>query len=110
MRHQGEYYTVTDTLRNVPLRDHLLHGYELEDDFRRAVRKLVDRWHGRVGECIEERNGFLLLRFHDTPGGLPDEARLPRYILEECDEPPYIMEEEEDDEMLREIDKAFGFD
>ena len=106
----GNYYTITTTLRNVPLREHLQHGYEYEDDFRRALRSLIDRWRGRVGECVGERNGFLLLRFHDTPGGIPDEARLPAYLLQECDAPAYARNSEEEDERMREIDEAFGFD
>lgn len=106
----GNYYTITTTLRNVPLREHLQHGYEFEDDFRRAIRAMIERWRGRVGECIGEKNGFLLLRFHDTPGGIPDEARLPRYILEPCDTPQYDTEDDREDEVQQEIDEAFGFD
>lgn len=110
MGHIGNYYTITTSMRGVPLKEHLLHGYEYEDDFRRAVRMLMERWKGRIGECVGEKNGFLLLRFHDTPGGVPDEARLPRYILEECDAPSYASEDDEEDEIARQIDEAFGFD
>ena len=106
----GSYYTITTTMRNVPLREHLQHGFEFEDDFRRAIRELMERWRGRIGECVGEKNGFLVLRFHDTPGGIPDKARLPRYILEPCDAPPYARYKEPEDEMQREIDEAFGFE
>jgi hypothetical protein len=110
MGHIGNFYTITNSMRNVPLRDHLQHGYEFEDAFKRAIRDLMDRWQGRVGECVDEKNGFLLLRFHDTPGGVPDEARLPLYALVECEKPSWLIEEEEEDEITRELDEAFGFD
>ena len=90
-----------------PLEDFLMHGYEERLDFLRAVRRLTDRWHDRVGEAIDERNGFLLLRFHDTPGGRPDEAWLPLYLLTDAGVMP---EEPPRDELEDEITEAFGFD
>lgn len=108
----GRYYTVVTTLRNAPLHEHLQHGYEFEDDFRQALRQLINRWRGRVGECIGEHNGFLHLRFHDTPGGRPDEARLPLYLIQETTPPPYALHRDDPppDPMERELDDAFGFD
>lgn len=111
MEHIGHHYTVITTLRNAPLRDHLQHGYEFEDDFRHALRTLINRWRNRTGECIEERSGFLRLRFHDTPGGRPDEEWLPLYLLQEVTTPPYATEtaaDSHDDD--HELDQAFGFD
>ena len=100
------YRVVTDTWR-LPLPDHLEQGYEDMEDFLRAVRRLVDRWRGREGECIGERNGHLRLRFHDTPGGVPDEAWLPPYILRPIDPPE---EEDSASSIEMELDRAFGFD
>jgi hypothetical protein len=112
MDYTGRYYTVVTTLRNAPLHEHLQHGYEFKDDFRHALRQLINRWQGRVGECIGESNGFLRLRFHDTPGGRPDEASLPRYLLHEVDSPPYAVHRDASppDRMERELDEAFWFD
>jgi hypothetical protein len=108
----GHYYTVVSTLRNAPLHDHLQHGYEYEDDFRKALRAIISRWKGRVGECVDEHNGFLSLRFYDTPGGKPDEARLPSYLLQETAITPYSArrKERQPDPLEEELDKAFGFD
>jgi hypothetical protein len=108
----GRYYTVVTTIGNALLRDHLRHGYEFEEDFRHALRNLVNRWRGRVGECVEERNGFRRLRFHDTPGGRPDEEWLPAYLLQEVTDPPYTAKPAAtpQDELEQELDRAFGFD
>ena len=70
---EGRYYKVVSNLTNAPVRDYLLHGYETRRDFCDALDRIVRRWRGRVGERIDERHGFYLLRFHDTPGGKPDE-------------------------------------
>ena len=108
----GHYYVVVSTLRNAPLRDHLHHGYEYEEDFRHALRTIINRWRGRVGECIDEQKGFLQLRFHDTPGGRPDEAMLPYYLLQETTIPPYVPHygEHQPDSLEQELDRAFGFE
>ena len=103
---EGEYYIVSVDPRDAPLRDHLWHGYDTRRDFYDALRKLSDRWRDRVGECVGERHGFLLLRFHDTPGGVPDEEWLPRYLLKPYD-PPEPAADGQDD---AELDEAFGFD
>ncbi len=106
----GRFFLVASNLDRAPLRDHLLHGYESRWDFYRALRRLVSRWKGRVGECIDERHGFLLLRFHDTPGGKPDVSWLPLYLLEPAEKPPYMQEHVPKDETMEELDRAFGFD
>lgn len=104
-----KFYIVSGNVNDAPLRDHLFHGYEEEKEFRRAVRSIVDRWGNRVGECIGQRHGFLLLRFHDTPGGKPDEAWLPPYMLKPADEPDYLHESDSSDGTKGELTKAFGF-
>lgn len=103
----GKYFSVSVDPRDAPLRDYLWHGYESRRMFYEALRDLHARWRGRVGECVSERHGFLLLRFHDTPGGLPDEEWLPSYLLKPA-EPPEPPEEEDEDS--RALDEAFGFD
>ena len=106
------YFEVQSDLERVPLRDHLLHGYEEKSDFYDAVRQLRDRWQHRIGECVGERNGFRQLRFHDTPGGMPDEAWLPDYLLKEVDKPDYLCDDDEDviDEKEQELEDELGFD
>lgn len=101
-----EYYIVSVDPRDAPLRDYLWHGYESRRDFYDSLRRLYDRWRGRIGERVGERHGFLLLRFHDTPGGVPDEDWLPRYLLEPCQPPEPDAPEHQD----AELDAAFGFD
>ena len=104
-----EFYLVTGRLDKAPLSEHLWHGFEEKADFRLALRQLADRWKGRVGERVGERNGFLRLRFHDTPGSRPDEDWLPPYLLEPAPMPDYLCEPEPDP-IERELDEAFGFD
>lgn len=103
------FYAVTEDLGRVPLRDHLWHGYEDKWDFYRALRGLARKWAGRVGECVDARHGFLLLRFHDTPGGMPDEEWFPEYLLREADA-PVPVDGGHADEAGEAIDRAFGFD
>ena len=105
------FYEVLSSLDGVPLRDHLQHGYEEKSDFYDAVRQLRDRWQHRIGECVGERNGFRQLRFHDTPGGMPDEAWLPDYMLKEVEKPEYLCDDAETvDEQEQELEDALGFD
>lgn len=105
------FYLVKDTLAGAPLSDHLLHGYADRWDFRKALKNIIVRWGGRIGECVGERHGFLLLRFHDTPGGQPDEEWLPRFMLQPTEMPDYVREaEREPDPFELELDEAFGFD
>ena len=105
-----KFYKVSSTIDRVPLRDHLLHGYEERQDFYMAVRKLTDRWHDRIGERIDERHGHYLLRFHDTPGGVPDEAWIPTYLLDPADTPEYLLKMDSSDGTEDELSKVFGFD
>lgn len=100
------FWRVAASLDGAPLRDHLMHGYEERSGFVAALRRILERWGGRLGERLDSRNGFLLLRFHDTPGGVPDEEWLPSYLLRQ-DDPPG---DDSPDEAERELDAAFGFD
>ena len=111
MTEKGKFYKVISNLYYVKLPDPQEHGYEYESDFRTALNKLVKYWHGRTGECINERHGFLQLRFHDTPGGKPDEAWLPPCLLESVPKPAYLCEDsDEPDEITKELDEIHGFD
>ena len=105
---ERRFFKVSSRAEDAPLRDYLLHGYEERQDFYLAVRQLVERWKGRVGESVGERHGFHLLRFHDTPGGLPDEAWLPSYLLKPTEMPSYLVEPEPPDEFELEVDRAIG--
>jgi hypothetical protein len=105
----GLFFTVTAEVSRNILRDHLLHGYETQREFENALRELIRRWRGRVGERIDERHDFFLLRFHDTPGGKPDEEWMPRYLLQNVAMPEYLKESEAPDEMEEELNRAFGF-
>lgn len=112
MADNKKFYKVITDLYHARLPNHLEHGYETERDFRHALYKLSDYWKGRVGECVDERNGFCLLRYHDTPGGRPDEAWLPAYLLQEVPRPSYMDAdhgEEPDDDKL-ELERIHGFD
>ena len=112
MENKGKMYVVMDIVR-APLDDHLLHGYETRADFRRELKLLSGRWKGRVGECVGERHGFLLLRFHDTPGGKADEEWIPRYLLEPVGDPGSGDGQEavdDKDETDVAVDTVFGFD
>lgn len=110
MTDERQFFRVTSDLWHTKLPPHLEQGFETERDFWHALRQLVGRWGGRVGECIDSRHGHLLLRFHDTPGGRPDEAWLPDYLLTAAPMPEYLRHPEEPDETERELDAAFGFD
>lgn len=110
MDKQPTFYTVTTEISRHVLRDHLLHGYESRRDFEEALRSLAKKWQGRIGECIGERHGFMHLRFHDTPGGDPDEEWIPRYLLKVADRPDYLPSSPTDEDKDEDLDKAFGFD
>lgn len=105
------FYTVNFEIRKAPFADYMMHGYESKWKFYKALSKLADKWQGRTGECVGERHGFLRLRFHDTPGGTPDEEWIPDYMLEPAEMPDYVREMyEERDEVEEELDRVFGFD
>lgn len=118
---QGPFYRVDSNISRVPLNDYLEHGYETRGEFLCSVESLVKRFGGREGECIEERcyhgcdgeaidqrHRQMHLRFHDTPGGLPDMAWLPLYLLSPVPPPAGNCKRDitEDDERIHEIDKA----
>ena len=104
------FYRVLSDLRRAPVSDYLSHGYESERDFHDALRQLVNRWHDRTGKVVAERHGFFRLRFYDTPGGKPDEAWLPSYLLEPAAVPDYLMAADSSDGLETELNRAFGFD
>ena len=106
MSNERNFYAVTQDISNAPLKDHLMHGYEEKMDFEIALRQLARRWKDRIGERIGERHGFFLLRFHDTPGGKPDEAWLPHYLLKPIPKP----ESRKKPNAENDLDQAFGFD
>ena len=102
------FFRVADTIDGLPIDDYLHHGYETRADFRDALRRLIGRWGGRIGRYVSERNKFLLLSFHDTPGGIPDEAWLPLYMLTPC--ASSIATPKTTDPMEQELNEAFGFE
>ena len=108
----GRYYSVVTDFWRSPLPDPLEYGYECGRDFRHALWQLADKWKGRTGECVGECHGFLLLRFHDTPGGRPDEAWMPPCLLREAEAPPRARQDDPDesDGADGELDAALGFD
>lgn len=120
---QGPFYRVSGDMSRVPEGDYADHGYETRSDFREAVRALMRYWRGREGEAVEERwfhgkegeaidhrHRQLRIRFHDTPGGLPDEAWLPLYLLDPIPIPDYARWHDPTPEELQdmEIKKALG--
>lgn len=110
MNNEDCYYRVVTDLWDTPIPDHLAYGYESGRDFRHALWQLVGRWKGRVGERIDGRHGFLLLRFCDTPGGVPDEAWIPECLVQPAPPPECGPEWPADDGAGGELDRAFGFD
>ncbi len=112
MNDSREFYQVTSDWWNLKTSDHLEHGYEEEADYRRALHRLIDRWKNRIGEKIDERYDFIRLRFHDTPGGLPDEEWFPILLLHSVPIPDYLARQESSssDEIEKELNRAFGFD
>ena len=105
-----EVYRVLSDIRNAPTQNYHFYGYETENDFYQALCRLIARWHDRIGEAVEERNGFRRIMFHDTPGGKADEVWLPRYLLEQAEDPGYSQEHGILDETEPALNEAFGFD
>ena len=103
------YFQIAKTIDGLPLDNYLYHGYETRGDFTAALRRLLERWGGRIGRYAGGRNGFLLLRFPDTPGGVPDEAWMPIYMLTPCAVPPFAATTKPDPDE-EELDRAFRFD
>ena len=111
MSEEGGYFVVLSGLGRAPLADFLMHGYVSRYAFVDALRRITARWKKRIGLCVGERNGFLLLRFCDTPGGVPDEEWIPRYLLRPAEPWEYAPFLEDggggaDDG----VDHVFGFD
>jgi hypothetical protein len=104
------FFLVTRDVTTAPLDDYLHHGYEERYLFVDALRKLLDRWGGRTGQNVGERNKFLLLRFYDTPGGSTEEMWLPLYLLSPTDTPAYLLPPPPPDLVTSAIDDALGFD
>ena len=107
-KHSGFFRVMTD-VDGAPLSDYLRHGYETRSDFRDALVKITAWWGGRTGEFVGSRYDHLRLKFHDTPGGRPDEAWIPLYLLEPVPLPDY-MRQEETDPFDEELDRILGFD
>lgn len=103
------YFLVSADIAGAPVDDYLDHGYETRADFCDALRRLVGWWGGRTGRNVGHRHGHLLLEFHDTPGGRPDRAWLPLYLLEPVPVPDYMVQDGRS-ETEKELDRAFGFD
>lgn len=113
VRKASGFFRVAADLYGAPLGEYLQNGYETKADFAAALRRLVGRWGGRVGESVGRRHDHLLLRFHDTPGSRPDEAWLPLYLLAPATDEQAAAsrpEPEARDEITESLDRAFGFD
>lgn len=106
------FFLVSTNSENAPLDKYMLHGYEERQPFKSALDKLVKRWGGRAGKNMEERNGFLRLRFYDNPGGITEDAWLPDYLLTPTSVPSYLVSHDptQDEKTEAELDEAFGFD
>ena len=104
----NSYYRVASDIWCVPFRDHLEHGFETKYAFRKAAQNLIDRWHDREGKAIGLKNNFVLLRFCDSAGNLPEEAWLPDFLLTQIPMPEYLNTPEHD-ETEEEMNEAFGF-
>ena len=104
------FFLVAKTIDGAPLADHASHGYEDRNDFRDALRAIVGRWGGRIGERRQERNGFLQLHFADMPGKVTEDVWLPLYLLRPCPMPDYLTPPPPPDPIEQELDRIFGFD
>jgi hypothetical protein len=93
-----------------PTEDHLEQGYENECDYRAALLRIYNKWRGRTGECVGTRNGFVQLRFLDTPGTKQDKAWLPTFLLSETEAGTHPSSTTGDETpMERDVNSAFGF-
>lgn len=111
IQRNAKFYKVTADYDRAPVKEFREHGYETKWDFYLALREIGERWRDRVGECVDERNGFRRLRFHDTPGGRPDEAWIPDYLMDATEMPDWIREAIKPvDPIEKALDEAFGFD
>ena len=103
------FFRVAETIDGAPLAEHTAHGYENKSDFKAALRGIVNRWGGRIGEKRQERNGFLQLHFADMPGKVTEDVWLPLYLLQSCPMPEYLVPPPPPDPIEEELDRAFGF-
>lgn len=107
---EREFFLVTGFLNKAPLNEYLWHGYEDRTEFRKALKRTAERWKGRVGEKVGERNGFVRLRFRDAPSRLAEEGWVPLFLTEPAQMPDHVIEAEQElNEFERELDDAFGF-
>ena len=105
----AEFYLVEADYDKAPIRQFREFGYDSKWDFYLALRKVGERWRDRVGECIDQRHGFRKLRFHDTPGGKPDEEWIANFLLVRTEMPEWIREALKPvDPIEKELDEAFG--
>lgn len=108
MKEKKYYKVTTDT--NYKTSDHLQHGYETEHDYKLALRQLLKRFAGRVGELVDERHDFYRLMFRDTPDGQSVEQWLPAFLLLRA-EPPHKEQTDTRSFICEEgVDDIFGFD
>lgn len=105
-QHSGCFLVDSD-LDRAPMDRYVEHGYESRQDFRDALRKIIDYWGGRIGQRVGDRHGFLRLKFRDIPGG-GEEAWIPLYLTRPVPMPDYLKERERDP-IEEELDRAFGF-
>ena len=106
---ERRFYRVIKDLWHLRLPNPLERGFESELSMRKALRRIVDDWGGRTGEEISRKHDQVRLCFWDTPGGRPDEAWIPDYMLEPAEMPEYCKPVERD-EFVEELDIALGFD
>ncbi len=105
----AKFYEVVPDYDAAPVKQYREHGYDSKWDFYLALREIGERWKGRVGECVAERHEFRRLRFHDTPGGKPDEAWIPNYLMKPTEMPEWIREALKPvDPIEQEIEEALG--
>lgn len=103
------FFRVATGLDDLSLADYVEHGYESLYDYRTALLRILDKWGGRTGEIADSRHDHLQLKFLDTPGGRPDRAWLPRFLLTPTEKPDYV-ETDERSSGEKELDRIFGFD
>ena len=100
------YYKVLEEFPSVRVYHHE-YGYESPHDFYGALLRLHAKWKGRVGECVEVRHSFMLMRFVNRFNRC-SYVWMPRFLLVRA---PDEREPESSDEDLEELlDEVFGFD
>jgi hypothetical protein len=104
-KHSG-FFLVAKNLDHAPLNDYVAHGYEEKEYFRDALRRIIDRYGGRVGEYCGDRYDHLQLKFRDWQRS--EHAWLPLFLLTPCPMPDYLKEEEEKDPFEEELNRIFG--